>query len=334
MGATIQAIEYVFPKNKVTNKDLLLQFPEYDFKKFDDKVGISCRYYVDENETGLDLAVQACEKLFQRIDSATIDYILYCTQNPDYILPTTACLLQDRLGLSKNVGALDINLGCSAYTYVLSLAKALINSGQAKNILVVTAETYSKILNERDCSNRAIFGDAATATLVSYTEEENFGDFLFGTDGSGVEKLFVKNGASKYKFESNPEVKTYGSGNFYTDNDLYMNGPEIFHFTGEVVPGFVEELLEANQVEKDHIDQYIFHQANAFMLNFLRKRLKIEEERFFIDLRDGGNTVSSTIPIALKKYSQKITEKETLLLVGFGVGLSWSGGLVTINNKL
>ena len=172
MGSEIKSIEYVYPKTKISNRDLALKFPDYDFSMFEKKVGIESRYWVNEGETALDLAVKACHKLFQRIEKETIDYILYCTQSPEYFLPTTACVLQDRLGLRKNIGALDFNLGCSGYTYGLSLAKGLIDSGQAKNILLVTAETYSKYLHEKDRSNRAIFGDAATATLISFSENE------------------------------------------------------------------------------------------------------------------------------------------------------------------
>ncbi len=334
MGATIKAIEYFFPANKISNKDLSNQFPDYDFEKFEDKVGIKNRYWVDENETALDLAVKACEKLFQNVAKESIDYILYCTQSPEYFLPTTACILQDKLSLKKGIGALDFNLGCSGYTYGVSLAKGLIHSNQAKNILLVTAETYSKYLHPKDRSNRAIFGDAATATLISFTEEDNIGDFLFGTDGSGYDKLIVKNGCSRFNFDAQAEEINYGTNNVYTDNNLYMNGPEVFNFTNEVIPDFTKEILEKNNIESSNVNQFVFHQANAFMLNFMRKRLKIASENFYVDLTDGGNTVSCTIPIALKNYSQTISKKENIVIVGFGVGLSWSGGLIKINDKL
>jgi 3-oxoacyl-[acyl-carrier-protein] synthase III len=334
MGASIKAIEYVYPKQKITNSDLSIRFPEYDFTKFEEKVGIKNRYWVEENETAFDLAKLACEKLFVNFDKESIDYILYCTQSPEYFLPTTACLLQNQLGLRKNIGALDFNLGCSGFAYGLSLAKGLINSGQAKNVLIVTAETYSKYLHPKDRSNRAIFGDAAAATLISFSEEENIEEFLFGTDGSGYDKLIVKNGCSRFPVDAQSVEMGYGTDNLYTDNHLYMNGPEVFNFTNEVVPNFTLEILSKNNVTIQDINQFVFHQANAFMLNFMRKRLKIIPEKFYIDLEDGGNTVSCTIPIALKKYSQTITESENIIVVGFGVGLSWCGGLIKLNNKL
>lgn len=334
MGATIKAIEYIFPDKKISNDDLLKQFPDYDFAKFEEKVGIKNRYWVQENETAFDLAKKACVKLFEKNRKEDIDYVLYCTQSPEYFLPTTACILQDQLGLKKNIGAFDFNLGCSGFTYGVSFAKALINSGQAKNVLLVTAETYSKYLHPKDRSNRAIFGDAAAATLISYTEEENVGEFLFGTDGSGYDKLIVRNGCSRFPLEHSPSEIQYGTENTYTNNHLYMNGPEVFNFTNEVIPDFAKEILIKNNLEIDNVDQYVFHQANKFMLNFMRKRLKIKPENFYVDLEDGGNTVSCTIPIALKKYSQTISKDENIIIVGFGVGLSWSGGLIKINNKL
>lgn len=336
MGSIITGIEYVYPDCKVTNKELAIEFPDYDFSKFEDKVGVKNRYWVKENETALDLAKKACDKLFEKHSKDNVDYILYCTQSPEYFLPTTACILQDYLKINKNVGALDFNLGCSGFVYGMSLAKGLINSGQAKNVLLVTAETYSKYMHPKDRSNRAIFGDAAAATLITCDDKEYFGEFLFGTDGSGYDKLIVKNGCSRNPFDTNAKEVTYGTNNSYTDNHLYMNGPEVFNFTNEVIPNFTKEVLEKNKIEFEKVNQFIFHQANAFMLNFMRKRLKIEANKFFIDLEDGGNTVSCTIPIALKKYALSMEENksETIALVGFGVGLSWAGGIVKINSKL
>ncbi|MCY0979384.1 ketoacyl-ACP synthase III [Chryseobacterium wangxinyae] len=337
MGAIIKHIEYIFPEKGYTNDDLSKQFPDYDFTKFDTKVGIKKRYWVNESETALDLAEKACFKLFHNFDKDIVDFIIYCTQSPEYILPTTACILQQRLGLNTSVGAFDFNLGCSGYIYGLSMAKGLIETKQAKNVLLVTAETYSKYLNPEDKSNRGIFGDAATATIISYDEENNnIQNFLFGTDGLGYDKLIIKNGASKNKIETNSKVKEYGSGNRYTDNELYMDGPEIFNFTSAVIPKFTLNLLEKNNVEMDECNLFVLHQANQFMLDFLRKKIKAPKEKFYIDLEDGGNTVSCTIPIALKRWSDGYSGEfpvENIALVGFGVGLSWGGTVISVDKK-
>ncbi len=231
---------------------------------------------------------------------------------------------------------MDFNLGCSGFTYGVNLANALISSGQAENVLLVTAETYSKFIHPKDKTNRSIFGDAAAATLISKTEEDHIFKFKFGTDGSGYDKLIIKNGCSRFPLDPNAEEIGYGTDNIYTDNHLYMNGPEIFNFTTKVIPNFVKEIMEVNKMEVGQVDQFVFHQANSFMLDFLRKRIKIDKENFYNDLSDGGNTVSCTIPIALKRYTERLDKDQelTLAIVGFGVGLSWSGGIIKINNKL
>lgn len=336
MGTLIKAIEFYLPQNKITNEDLLKRFPDYDFNKFEKKVGIKNRYWASENETALDLAERACQKLFNRIDKSEIDYVIYCTQSPEYLLPTTACILQNRLGLSKDIGAFDYNLGCSGYVYGLSLAKGLIESGQCQNILLVTAETYSKYLHPHDKSNRAIFGDGATATLISQDDTEGLKKFLFGTDGSGAEKLIIKNGSSRFAYNADADLKTYGTDNQYTDNHLYMNGPEIFNFTADNIPEFTNKIMSKNNINLEDVDFMVFHQANAFMLEFLRKRVHVEKHKFYIDLEDGGNTVSNTIPIALKRMAEKGTWEETatVVVVGFGVGLSWAGGVIEMDTNI
>lgn len=336
MGARIQAIEYYFPDKQITNQDLSEEFPDYDFSKFEFKIGISSRYVANVNETALDLAEKACLKLFQRFDKSQIDYVLYCTQSPEYIMPSTACILQDRLALNKTVGAFDFNLGCSGYTYGLSMAKAFIESGQARHVLLVTTDTYSKYVNRKDRSNRAIFGDAASATIVSFSNENGIYRFKFGTDGAGYNKLIVKNGGTRFPVDNQAVERLYGRGNIYTENDLYMNGPEIFRFTSTVVPPFIEEVLALNEARKEDIGQFIFHQANAHMLKVMRERLAVPASKFYINLRDGGNTVSSTIPIALKNYcNNDLTEDKTSVVVaGFGVGLSWSAGLIEVQKNL
>lgn len=336
MGAKIEAIAYYYPKKTLTNQDLKALYPEYDFQRFEEKVAIKTRYIAAKGETALDLAYQASLALFEKVDKHRVDFILYCTQSPEYIIPSTACILQARLGLGKQVGAFDFNLGCSGFTYGLSLAKAMINGDQAKNILLITADTYSKYINPKDRSSRSIFGDGAAATLVTTSDVEQIFTFKFGTDGEGYDKLIVKNGATRCNFDPAAEEHQYGTGNVYTDNNLYMNGPEIFRFTSAAIPPFVIDVLEANKLAKHEIDQYVFHQANAHMLDVMRRKLDVDQEKFYVNLSDGGNTVSSTIPIALKNYSnlQMKKEQESVLVCGFGVGLSWAGGVITLDKGI
>ena len=338
MGAKIKAIEYHLPSNKLSNSHLAKDFPNYDFKKFERVVGIQNRYVADAETTALDLAIFACNKLFLTQKKEDIDYVLYCTQSPEFILPTTACLLQKKLQLNTSVGALDINLGCSGYTYCLSIAKSLIEARTATNVLIVTADTYSKYLHSEDRMNRSLFGDGATASIVTWTDKQDLGDFLFGTDGSHYDKLILKK-----KPEVKKEVYTASDATSFKNNDaatkseyLFMDGSAIFDFTKQRIPIFIDQVIKKNNDLQ--VDQFILHQANKMLLEVIRKRAEIKKEAFYIDLKDGGNTISSTIPIALKKYSQLSFKEEagpkTVLLAGFGVGLSWSGGTATIRKQL
>ncbi|CAC9976599.1 3-oxoacyl-ACP synthase III family protein [Flavobacterium panici] len=329
MKANIKAISYYLPEEVLSNDLINKEFPEWDIEKISSKTGINSRHISAKDEFSSDMAVKAAERLFaeHNIDKSTIDYLLFCTQSPDYFLPTTACIIQDKLGLNTSIGALDFNLGCSGFVYGLSLAKGLIAGEMAKNVLLITSETYSKFIHHKDKSNKTIFGDAAAATLIS--SEEGFcslGKFIFGTDGKGAENLIVKQGGMRFPVSNENEDIHDEYGNVRNDKNLYMNGAEIFNFTGEFVPKLTEAILEKSNLTKEDIDLYIFHQANKYMLNHLRKKIKIPEEKFFIAMEECGNTVSSTIPIALYEAQEqgKLTESKNLILAGFGVGYSWA----------
>jgi 3-oxoacyl-[acyl-carrier-protein] synthase-3 len=264
---------------------------------------------------------------------SNFDFILLCTQSPDYPLPTTACLLQAQLGIPSTAGALDFNLGCSGYVYGLALAKGLIISGIAKNILLITSETYSKYIDDADKSNRTIFGDGASASLISSNGFAEIGDFVLGTDGTGANNLMVKEGGSRIPRLSNKIMEDV-SGNLHNSSCLFMNGPEIFTFTAQSVPKLIRDTISKNNLSFDDIDGYIFHQANLYMLNFLKKMIKIPDEKFFIFIKDCGNTVSSTIPIALKEARRSgfLENKLKIILAGFGVGYSWGGVLLKLKS--
>lgn len=324
-------LEYYLPENVLTNIELAKEFPDWDCAGFEKKVGIKSRHIAGKNETALDLAEKASLKLFETIDRSSIDFIMLCTQSPDYFLPTSACILQNRLKLSTNCGALDFNLGCSGFIYGLSIAKGLLLSKVASNILLIVSETYSKYLHPKDKVNRVIFGDGAAATLIN-NESLYIGEFVLGTDGTGFQDLIVKNGGIRNKFDPYAKDYEYGSGNITSDNHLFMNGLEIFNFSLNRIPDLVTQTAEKNKLKLSEIDYFIFHQANAHMLNYLRMKSQIPEEKFCLDMEDVGNTVSSTIPIALKKsFSKKLIKKgDRIMLVGFGVGLSWGATVITI----
>lgn len=330
MGARISDIEFYLPETVITNQALEKEFADWSAEKIEEKLGIRERHVVKPDETSLDLAIMASEKLLLRHDKKSIDFIILCTQTPDYYLPTSACILQNKLGLPTNAGAIDFNQGCSGFIYGLALAKGLIASATATNILLVTAETYTKFIHPKDRANRTIFGDGAAVTLIQRTERDGILEFVLGTDGSGANNLIIPNGGSRNKYNPSCSEITDTSGNTRTNNHLYMNGPEIFNFTIEAVPKLFTDTLAKNNTKLDDIDYVVFHQANKYMVEYLRKKIKIPPEKFHIDMLKTGNTVSSTIPIALKNCinSKVIGPGKKVLLLGFGVGYSWGGTVV------
>jgi len=339
MKAYINGISYYLPKSILDNVQLSNQFPEWSIDKISEKTGIYKRHISEDNEYSSDMGINVIEQFLieYNVNKEEIDFLLFCTQSPDYLLPTTACLIQDKVGFKKTCGALDFNLGCSGYIYGLGLAKGLVETDQARNVLLVTSETYSKFIHKRDKSNRTIFGDAATATLITSEPKRNhykfsIGNFAYGTDGSGYDKLIIKNSGVKHKCITSSDLLDE-EGNFISNDDyIFMDGKEIFNFTAFEVPPLIERLLKVNGITLDDVSMHIFHQANEYMLNFIRKRCKIPEVRFFISLNDIGNTVSSTIPIALRRYldNLKLEINHKILLAGFGVGLSLGGVIINL----
>ena len=330
MKAFIKDIAYYLPEKVLTNDQIAEMFPEWSAEKVANKVGITERHISAVDETATDMAYKAAEALFvQGIDRSCVDFVLLCTQSGDYFLPSSACLLQDRLGLSKHCGALDFNLGCSGYEYGLAMAKGLIMAGIAKNILLLTAETYTKYIHPQDKGNRTIFGDGASASLISTEGFAEIGEVVLGTDGSGAENLIVRSLGARHKELLN-DLRISEEEGLVSGDHLYMHGGNVFDFTADVVPPMVEELLRKSGLQQDDVDLWIFHQANKYMINYLRKLLEIDKDKFYLYMEKVGNTVSSTIPIAMVEARREGRLHGNVLLAGFGVGLSWGGVMLKI----
>lgn len=329
--AYIKAISYYLPERVVTNEELLREFPEWSVDKVAAKVGVNSRHLAEANETAGDMAEKAALKLFSEynIDPKSIDFLMLCTQSPDYFLPSTACILQNRLGIPTTAGAFDYNLGCSGCVYGMAIAKGLIAGGIAKNVLLLTAETYQKYLHPSDKSNRSIFGDGAAACLISTDGMAEIGDFSLGTDGSGAKNLILKTGAARCRQATNISVEDEDGHQCY-DDYLYMNGSSIFNFTLDAVPVMMKEILQKNALAQDEVDYYVFHQANKFMLNTIRKVCVLPKDKFYVNLEETGNTVSSTVMIAIKDNLNNGTIRSgmNVMVSGFGVGLSWGGTIL------
>lgn len=331
MDAYIKAISYYLPEKIVTNEEIAQKFPEWTVEKINSKIGIKQRHIAAENETASDMAIKASEKLFSEheIDRNAIDFVLFCTQSADYFLPSTVCIIQNRLNLPTTVGALDINLGCSGFIYGLSLAKGLIAGSMAKNVLLLTAETYSKYIHPSDKGNRTVFGDAAAATLISTAGYARIGNFSFGTDGTGAENLIVKTGAARHREPLNDlRLNEYGAP--ISSDHLFMDGPAIVNFTLDYMPPLATDLLEKNDLRLSEIDLFVFHQANKYIMELLRRKLKIDREKYYCFYEQVGNTVSSTIPIAFfeARKDGSLQKGFKTMMVAPGLGYSWAGVII------
>jgi len=329
--AFIKGISYYLPERVVSNEELLAEFPEWSVDKVASKVGVGSRHLAAPEETAGDMAEKAARRLFEEyeVNPKEIDFVLLCTQSPDYFLPSTSCILQNRLGIPKSSGAFDFNLGCSGCIYGMAVAKGLIAGGIANNVLLLTAETYQKYIHPSDKSNRSIFGDGAAACLISTDGNAEIGDFIVGTDGSGAEDLILRTGAARCR-QRTGGVAEDEEGHARFDDYLYMNGSAVFNFTLEVVPALIKEVLAKNKMGEDNIDYYLLHQANKFMLNTIRKVCGLPKEKFYVNLEETGNTVSSTVLIGLKQCLESGTIRTgmNVMVAGFGVGLSWGGAVL------
>ena len=328
--AAISKIAYYLPETVLTNDELVDGSSKWTAEQIHEKLGIRTRHIASQSETASDLAAKAAENLFAEnpdIDRKTIDLLVFCTQSPDYLLPTSACMLQNRLGLPTSCAAFDFNLGCSGYIYGLSIIKGMLETGQCHKALLLNGETYSKWMDASDISVRAIFGDAGTATLVEKSETGSIGPFVFGTDGEGAHHLIVHGHAAR-PLSHDPLLSKLPP--HHQRDALFMDGPEIYSFTLESVPKSFRKLLSDSNLTINDMDLVVFHQANTFMLEQLRKYCMIPVNQFVIDLENYGNTVSCTIPIVLSNLlkNNQLHQGMRLALVGFGVGLSWGGCLV------
>ncbi|MCX7001899.1 MAG: ketoacyl-ACP synthase III [bacterium] len=330
--ATIQSIATHVPEAVLTNDELAGRFGNWTASEVFKKTGICERHIAAFGECASDLALAAAKKLIdsQRLNPCAVDALLFCTQAPDYILPTTACLLQDRLGLPKSILALDFNLGCSGYIVGLSLAKGLIESGQVRTVLLLTADTYSKFIHPMDRSVCTLFGDGASATVITATDDQSKGlqTFLFGTDGKGAKELIVPAGGCRTPRSSQTAIPmTDADGNIRTANNLYMNGREVFRFAITTVPKTVAQLMENDGLSKEMVDYLVLHQANRYMIEELIRKMQWPSTKVPMHIEGIGNTVSSSIPFMLEQMltDGRLTPGKKILLVGFGVGYSWAG---------
>jgi 3-oxoacyl-[acyl-carrier-protein] synthase-3 len=334
MQNKIGSVSYYLPQTVLTNDDLKNEFPDLKIKELTRLTGVFSRHISGDDETSVDMALNAAENLFSEnnINRNDIDFVLFCSAGGDYITPPSACIIQDKLGLSQNCGALDINQGCTGFIYSLFVAEGLISTGNAKNVLVLNSEAVTKTINKNDKTNRAIFGDAAAATIITKNEKSTFDSkFIFGTDGSKFDRIIIKYGRERYPLSRFTQNNTDGeNGNTRNYANFYMNGTDVFNFSIQKAPQLVNALLQSHNISKEDIDFFIFHQANAIILETIARKTGIPNEKLIVELGNTGNTISASIPLALKKSLEKgvIKRGDKILLAGFGVGFSWGGTIL------
>ena len=285
--------------------------------------GILSRRIAPLHVTAADLCESAAKALLERLDwdPTSVGLVVFMTQTPDFQIPSTACLLQERLGLSKDTAAFDVNLGCSAYAYSLWLASSLLGTMSHKRALVLVGDTLTRHVERSDRALWPLFGDAGTATALEQSSDAPPMTFELGTDGSGWDHLLIEN--------RNPETSLDSS-------KLQMDGPAVFSFALREVPPMVNRLIGDAGTDLDSVDHVVLHQANQFILRTLQKRLKIPDNKFVVDLAKWGNTSGATIPLAIVSSirDQLSAGSHRLLLAGFGVGLSWSAAVVDVNQAV
>jgi 3-oxoacyl-[acyl-carrier-protein] synthase III len=327
MSLIIKAIEYYLPETIVTNDDLMKEYPDWDLEKVAKKSGILQRHIVSEGETAHDLVVKACEKIFLSNNKAGVDGIIYCTQSPDYIMPPNAFLLHQHLSLRNDIFAFDFNHACTGYIYALGMAHAFFAAGMAKEILIVNADTYSKYINKQDRSTRVLFGDGAAVTLVRESKKaKGLIDISFGSSGEGYDKFWIPAGGLRTpKTDFTSAEISDSRGNVRSKNDIAMDGFGVWAFINSVAPKQIKSMLKKNGKNIHDVDQFIFHQASLMTLESVIKALGIRKEKVFINISQIGNTVSSSIPIAIKDAMDegRIGKGSCVILSGFGVGLSY-----------
>lgn len=329
----IKAIACYLPEQVITNEDLARENPAWDMERVSAQSGVFSRHIAREDETALDLAVGACEKLFSSgiVSKNEIDGIIFCTQSPDYVVPSNAFLLHEHFELSEKVIAFDYNLACSGYIYGLAIAQGFISLKIARNILLINADTYSKYIDPQDRTTRVLFGDGAAVSLITQAESDRgILDFAFGTSGKDFDKFYIPAGACRSPILTPSGSEGYDQRGRLSMGSIRMDGRGVWSFVNASVPPQILELLSKHHLSVKDIDLFVFHQASKLTLDSLADILEIQPDKMFVNLEKIGNTVSASIPIALKAAmeQEKIVPGNKVLLSGFGAGFSIASAII------
>lgn len=325
----LRGIACAVPENVSTIAEESSQYDAEEIEKICKNIGVRSRHTALSNQCTSDLCYAAATKLLNELQwgAETIDVIILVTQTSDYLLPATSCTLQQRLGLSTACAAFDVNLGCSGYVYGLWMMGSLMAVGNLQRGLLLAGDTISRICSPHDRATKPLFGDAGTATAMELDSSAGAMHFRLGTDGGGRNHLIVPAGGFRRPHNTSTVLRTTREGsNIRSDEDLFMNGAEIFTFSLKRVPPLIQGIMESSCWSVEDVDAFVMHQANRFMLKHLGKKMKIPEEKVVIALEDFGNTSSASIPLALNARLQSTLtqQQQNLVMAGFGVGYSWA----------
>lgn len=336
-GINISALSAAIPKKIINNYEYDNYFPREDVKKIVDKVGIYERRFVDENTCSSDLCYYAALKLIEdnQIDINDIDLLIFISQTPDYRMPATSVILQHRLGLSKNTIAFDINLGCSAFIYGLSVVYGFMQNNNLRKALLLNGETRSKVYSPKDRRTAFLFGDAGAAALIE--KNENVGESFFSLNSDGSKEDLIKIKGGGYRCPSSIEtlkervVDQYG--NIRSDEQGYMRGADVFNFVIREIPKDIKKTLCLSNMKNEAIDYYVFHQANDFINAYIAKKLKLNPNKVPSCVGKFGNTSSVSVPLTIvSELKDRLSNDKTLLLSAFGVGMTWATGIIPLLN--
>ncbi|MBA4365773.1 MAG: 3-oxoacyl-ACP synthase [Coprothermobacter sp.] len=333
MGIGIMGISYALPSSTVSNQDLVALHPSWNVGELAVRTGVELRHVARTGETALDLGLRACEALFADCPQlrGAVRGILFCTESPDYILPPNACVLHGKLGLDNSVLAFDFNLACSGFVYGLAIVKGLVQTGMGSDMILVCGDTYSKFMHPDDRAVVSLFGDGVAASWIGQTTGKGIVDVVCSTAGSEYERFIVPAGGCRMPRDAQTAVPALDeSGNARSAENIYMDGMGILTFVTSKVPRQVRMLLDRNGLKVTDIDLFVFHQASALVLDSLTRLLHLSTEQVYRNLSQVGNTVSASIPIALKDASDQglIHTRSRVLVSGFGVGLSWATAIL------
>lgn len=328
----ITAMAACVPSKVVYNKDLVSLMPQEEVDKVINSVGIHERRICDDDVFASDLCYEAAKKLIEDndIDPQSIDMLLFMSQGSDYRIPATSCILQQRLGLSKDCAAMDLSLGCSGFVYALSAAMAYASMPGINRVLLLDGEAFSKIVDPRDKVNWPLYGDAGTATLIEKGDFEE-SVFILHTDGAGEDAVKIPAGMRNKITQDSLVIKEREDNNYRSDLEVYMDGMEVFNFAIKVVPKGVKEMMASTGKELENIDFLLFHQSNKFMTDFFIKKLKFDAEKVPYCLGKFGNTSSASIPLTIvSELNGKISDTANVVMCGFGAGLSWATAMTNL----